>query len=98
MKFITVPYFAACCLFSLGTVSGQTIVFKGNVISSETGIALENAAVRSNNSGVYTNADGNFKLIISKQGLISVSHVGFSTLSIAIDTLKNDKEYRILLR
>lgn len=95
---IVITIFTACLLVCPRTVSGQTISFKGNVASSESGIALESAAVRSNNSGVYTNADGSFKLFVSKQGLISVSHVGFSTISIASDTLTDNKDYKILLR
>ncbi len=90
--------FTACLLISPEIVSGQSVAFKGNITSSESGIALANVAVSFNNTGVYTNVDGNFRLTISEQGLIKVSHVGFFTISIASDTIVSDKEYRILLK
>ena len=98
MNSTIITLFAVWLLINAEIVSGQNIVFKGNVASSDSRSGLANAAVSFNSTGVYTNVDGNFKLIITKQGLIKVSHVGFFTISIASDTLVSDKEYRILLR
>lgn len=98
MNNIKIIFFAAFLLVTPARASGQVTSFTGNVTSSESGNALVDASVSLNNSGVYTNTDGNFKLIISRPGLIKISHIGFVTISIASDTLVSNKQYRILLR
>jgi iron complex outermembrane receptor protein len=66
----------------------QELTLKGTVFEKDTDLVLPGATIQviGNDSGVVTDFDGNFEIILTIGDKIKVSYVGFKTIELPIVT------------
>ena len=80
---------------------GQEVkIFEGRIEDHSTGDPLAFVNITVGNIGMYSNLDGNFKLLVptgiqNASSTVEISSVGYKTIRLLLDTIKSTNTYRI---
>src|SRR6186713_745799 len=85
-------------LCSTGMLHAQTIL-TGTVTDKASGHPLEGVSVNLNNTGVHTNANGHYRIIVPAKGTytIQTSYLGYKTISTVVNATENNTRTDITL-